>query len=55
MQRQMRRDRDRPKRRAGEHHHDVAGRHAAALGDEFGLAGVLEANRVELLFGNRAR
>ena len=43
------------KRRAGEHHHDIAGRHAAALGHEFGLAGVLEANRVELLLGQRAR
>ena len=29
-------------------------RHAAALGDEFGLAGMLEADRVELFLGHRA-
>ena len=51
----MRGDRDGPQRRAGEHHHDVAGRNAAALGDELGLAGMLEADRVELLLGDRAR
>ena len=41
-------------RRAGEHHHHVPGRNAAALGDELGLAGMLEADGVELLLGDRA-
>ena len=52
--RQVRRDRDGAQRRTGEHHHDIAGRNPAALGDELGLAGMLEADGVELLLGHRA-
>ena len=53
--RQVRRDRHGPQRRAGEHHHDIAGRDPTALGDEFGLAGMLEADRVELLLRRPGR
>ena len=47
-------DRDGAQRRPGQHHRDVRWRHAAALGDEFGLAGVGEADRVELRLRDRA-
>ncbi len=50
---QVRRHGDRSKRRSGEHHHDIAGGNSAALGDEFGLTRVLEADRIELLLGDR--
>ena len=52
--RQMGGDRDRPQRRPGQHHHDIARRDPAALGDELGLAGMLEADRVELLLRHGA-
>ena len=53
-QRDMGGDRDGAKRRPGEHHRHVGGRNAAAFGDEFGLAGVGETDRVELLLADRA-
>ncbi len=50
----MRGDADRAQRRAGEHHRDVAGRDAAALGDEFGLSRMGEAGGVERGLGDGA-
>ena len=47
-------DRDHPQRRPGEHHRDQVAGDAAALGDELGLAGMGEADRVELRLGDRA-
>ena len=38
----------------GKHHRDIAGRDTAAFGDEFGLAGVGEADRVQLFLADRA-
>ena len=51
---EMGRHRHRAQRRAGKHHRDIAGRNAAALGDELGLAGMLEADAVKLLLRHRA-
>ena len=51
----MRGDWNRPQRWASEHHHDIGGGNAAALGHELGLARMLEADPVELLFGDRPR
>ena len=48
----MRGHRDRPQRWAGKHHDDIAGGNAAALGDELGLAGMLEADSVQLFLRN---
>jgi len=47
-------DRHRPQRRAGKHHSNIFRSHPAALGDEFGLAGMREADGVELLLADRA-
>ena len=52
-QRHVDRHRHRPQRRSGEHHRDIRCRHAATLGDEFGLAGMGKADRVELLLADR--
>ena len=53
-QRNMGGDRDDLQRRASQHHRDQVRRDPAALGDEFGLAGMDEADRVELRLGDRA-
>ena len=53
-ERHVGRDRDGTKRRPGEHHRDIGGRNAAPFGDEFGLAGVGEPDRIKLLFRYRA-
>jgi hypothetical protein len=53
-QRNMDGDRHRAQRRADQHHrHQIAG-NPATLGDELGLAGVGESDRVELSLGDRA-
>src|SRR6185369_9231634 len=46
-------DRNRAKRRTREHHRYIGGGYATALGDEFGLAGVSKADRIELFFRHR--
>ena len=46
---------DGAERGAGEHHHDITGCYPAAFGHELGLAGVLEADRVQLLLRDRPR
>ncbi len=52
-EREMSGDRHRPQRRPGEHHGDIGGGDATTLGDKFSLAGVSEADRVELFLGDR--
>ena len=54
-QRDVDRDRHHPQARPGEHHHRVARRDTAALGDVFGLAGVGEADRGKLRLGDGRR
>src|SRR6185369_10683119 len=49
LERNVRRHRDRPKRRSGEHHHDIGWGDPASLGDELRLPGMLEADGVKLL------
>ena len=47
-------DRHHPQARPGQHHRDQLARNAAALGDELGLAGMGEADRVEPALRHRA-
>ena len=51
--RQVRGDRHRPQRRAGEHHHDIGGETPQRSATNSVWPGMLEADRIKLLLGDR--